>query len=171
MNLFCRSLLCSSVVVLSLGACRDSTAPDSTPGTLAGRWAGSIWTGDAGAYAFHGGADGDTLQISAGSPVGAQIHQEFLLIQIVFHGPGDYALGPDAVQFVETVGGDVWVGEYRTTPTATGTLHISRYDGVNGSIEGELEFDAERTRGGSYGSRARMESATFKATVRAPATN
>ena len=149
-------------------ACTDSIIPIDEFPTFYGTWAGERWIGDAHASLVPGGAAGDTLYISASSPARAgQSPKEGIVARVVIHGTGTYLLGPGDARLDELVGGDVVAASYSTTSTSVGRITITSYHGVNGLVEGLIEFTAETSSPyGSYGSKASLEDAFFSAVVR-----
>ena len=124
--------------------------------------------GDASATLVRGGVAGDTLYIGASSPVkSGQTPKEDIIARVVIHGTGTYLLGPGDARLDELVGGDIVAASYTTTAKSVGRVTITSYHGVNGLVEGTIEFDAETSSPyGSYGSKARLEDAFFSAVVR-----
>jgi hypothetical protein len=152
-----------------LCACEGATVPDPERGTLVGRWAGNLWVGDASGYLQKGTPEGDVLSIFASKPRGGAYSEEVLSVRVVFRGPGTYPLGPEDVYFLELVGGDVVSAEYNGWGTPAGVLRITRFDGVGGVIEGELEFRATtQSTFASYGLTARLNDGKFRAIDQTP---
>jgi hypothetical protein len=147
-----------------LTGCDNATAPSE--GQLVARWSGMAWIGTAGAMLKSTSA-GDTVYVYAnGSTTGVRREQS-ISVSSAITGIGTYHLGPYAAAFYETVGGDVLTANYSTTKDATGTLKITRFDGVGGTIEGSISFDAVSDgRVPPYGSRASFENGRFSTTLR-----
>jgi len=158
----------AATAALGLAGCTDSTTPIDEFPTFYGTWAGATWSGDAAAYLARGGAAGDTLYVYGINPgYGVQTAKESITAKFVVHGAGTYLLGPGDANLRELVGGDVVAATYATTSTSVGRIQISAYGGVNGLVEGKIEFDAETTSPyGSYGSKASLRDAFFSAVVR-----
>lgn len=147
-------------------ACGDSTSPDDDA-TFTGRWAGESWTGDARAHFAPGGAGGDTLYVVGSHPVGAaSLAEQYISIRVGTTTPGTYALGADAVQVVDLVGGDVATSTYIGSRPGPGTIEITRYDDEAGIVEGRLGFEAQSASATApYGPTARFENGRFRATI------
>lgn len=156
------------VIAIALSACTDSVSPVREFPTFYGNWAGKTWVGDAYASLVPGGSNGDTLYIGGTKSAGSgQFANETIIAKVVIHGAGTYLLGPGDAKLEELVGGDVVAASYSTTSTSVGRVTITSYHGVNGLVEGTIEFDAETSSPyGSYGSKASLEDAVFSAVVR-----
>jgi hypothetical protein len=154
-------------VVIAAQACTDPVSPAKEFPSFYGNWAGKTWVGDATAWLVPGGASGDTLYIGGSKPGNSSSLDEAIIAKVVIHGPGAYLLGPGDAKLEELVGGDVVAATYSTTSMSVGRVVITTYHGVNGLVEGKIEFDAETTSPyGSYGPKASLEDAFFSAVVR-----
>jgi hypothetical protein len=153
----------------ALAGCTDTTAPAPGAGQIVAKWAGQIWMGSAGAELRHyGGAAGDSLFVTA-TRMGVPQVEETIVAEVRFTGIGTYQIGPGAARMYELVGGDVLTGEYTTSQDATGSLVITKYDSVAGTIEGVLSFDGVSTMpNGRYGTQATFEDGRFQAMVLNP---
>jgi len=160
---FVRRFAVVGAVAAGVIGCTDSIMPVDEFPTFYGTWAGERWIGDASAALV-----GDTLFIGARTPArSGQSPKETFTARIIIHGTGTYLLGPGAARLDELVGGDVLAASYTTTSTSVGRVTITSYHGINGMVEGTIEFDAETSSPyGSYGSKASMKDAFFSAVVR-----
>jgi hypothetical protein len=167
MTFFRRSIF-AALTAVSVAACTDSVDPVGEFPSFYGTWAGKTWVGEANAVLIRGGTAGDTLFVGGLTPAnGGQYAKETITAKIVIDGTGTYLLGPGAGRFDELVGGDVVAASYITTSNSVGRVTITSYGGVNGLVEGTIQFEAETTSPyGSYGSKARLENAFFTAVVK-----
>jgi hypothetical protein len=156
-------LLVVAVAAAGVVGCTDSITPVDEFPTFYGTWAGERWIGDASAALV-----GDTLFIGARTPTkSSQSPKETFTAKVIIHGAGTYLLGAGDARLDELVGGDVVAASYTTTATSVGRVTITSYHGINGMVEGTIEFDAETSSPyGSYGSKASMKDAFFSAVVR-----
>ena len=161
--------LTGAVAIAALAGCSDSTAPAPPLDQIVARWAGDVWTGNTSVNINHYGPAGDSIFFLANRTGVAQL-EETILVRTRFAGVGTYTLGPGAVRLVDLVGGDVITGEYDTTPDATGTIVITKFDAGAEQIEGTLSFvGVSATQAGRYGTRANFEDGRFRATLLNPA--
>lgn len=159
-----------ALLILSIGACSDSTQPLSAEATFTGRWAGRPWLGEAYAVLVDGGEAGDTLYLGGSRPVNAgSMPLESVRIRVLFAGRGTYELGSSGIgraQLDELTGGDVVHATYSTTTLNAGRLVITSYDGPSGQIAGRVSFVAvSASPYRSYGAIASFEDGQFRATV------
>ena len=168
MILFRRTMV-AGLSLVAFAGCTDSVAPIDEFPTFYGTWADRSWSGDAYATLVSGGAAGDTLYVGGSSPSkSGQFAKETIIAKLVIHGTGTYLLGPGDAKLEELVGGDVVAATYSTTVNSVGRVAITSYGGVNGLVEGKIQFDAETTSPyGSYGSKASLRDAFFTAAVKA----
>jgi hypothetical protein len=153
--------------LVAVAACRDSAAPtEQTAATFTGRWAGQPFTGEASAFVARGGAAGDTLYVLGSHRVGQYDTDQYVRVRALVSAPGTYALGGDAAEVVDLVGGDGITSIYAGSRPGAGTLFIATYAGPGGVVEGTLSFEAQPDRTSPrYGSVARFEDGWFRATI------
>lgn len=66
--------------------------------------------------------------------------QEYIIITIDFNGIGEYAISDSSAVLVETVGGDVLIGEYYSVDNLNNNLKIDNYDDITDVINGTFSF-------------------------------
>ena len=111
------------------------------------------------------------MNVLGSSPVSGFIPNEFISIKVPFHGPGDYALGPNEVQFSELIGGDVQGAVYLPSESSPGRLRITAFEGVGRLIQGEVSFEASTTTPNARnGAKAELKNGFFGAMLQAPVT-
>ena len=158
-----RAAVLVALIALPMG-CEDPSGPESE-GTFTAMWADEEWSGDGVASLI-----GNVLHIAGSKKQPGQDYTaEFVSFEITSPAVGTFSLGSGKATYAELVGGDVYGALYRTTPEATGSVTITRYDGPGGLVEGFVSFDAELVAGsGTYGDRNRLEDGQFSVPVRQP---
>lgn len=70
--------------------------------------------------------------------------ESYLIIMIDFTGVGEYAISDSSAILMETVGGDVSIGEYYSINNTDNKLIIDKYDEIAGTIEGSFNFKIKK---------------------------
>jgi hypothetical protein len=163
----------SRLALLAVGAllalsCRSSTEPVVTPDPMfTGQWKGGEWKGDASVRVFaSGGAVGDRLYVNSRRVIndGTGIYEEYLSMNVAFHGVGSYVLDSTSVVVRVIIGGDGISASYGGIGANAGVLDITTFGGVGGSIDGTVRFDA-RQAGLASSPTLRFENGHFRAPV------
>ena len=162
------------VSTAALIGCVETTDP-SAVNRMNATWAGRGWSGDASAVVLKNLPGGDRLYLSATGPSPIRsaawwspdnaVWANLISVEVPFKGVGTYVLAPGSATFKEMTGGDVLDATYSIAPQTTGTLVITSYE-PDGIIEGTLSFDAVSSNPyRSFGDRASLEDAHFRAQV------
>lgn len=156
----------ATVAALVLAACSDAAGPSAPAANFTGRWAGRPWAAQAHATLILGGAAGDTLYIGGSWPAGPVPAQSLRIRLAPFRGPGTYAVGGDAVEMMDLVGGDAVSSTYVGARPLAGVVEIVGF-APGGSVQGTVSFRAVPGYGrGQYGDSPRFEDGRFQADVR-----
>jgi hypothetical protein len=155
-----------AALALGLAACSDAAGPSAPEATFTGRWAGRPWAARAHATLILGGTAGDTLYLGGSWPDGLVPVQSLRIRLAPFRGPGLYALGGDAVEMMDLVGGDAVSSTYVGARPLAGVVEIVRF-APEGLVEGTVSFRAVPGYGrGQYGTSPEFEDGRFQAGVR-----
>lgn len=150
--------LAAALLSLTLAACATTEPTASEPAFLEGEMNGADLSlpGAAGLLLTPGAPD--TLVLSGfGMNVG-------MFLRFAYAGPGTYALGPESVELMSLVGGDVRTGGYRGSASVDGEIVVTQLGGSGSPILATFWFDAVHESGDqAFGSVAEFRSGRLTA--------
>ena len=131
-----------SVLVLSLlTGCAEPLPTSPEPSQLVGVLNGQPLTLPGNATLVRTTGAPDTLVLSGwGLDLAIRVELEY-------RGPGAYALGPEHVEVLLLVGGDVRTGGYRGNVAGSGELRVLQAGGAGAPFRASLTFDADHRDG------------------------
>jgi hypothetical protein len=128
--------LAAALLSLTLAGCATTEPTAPAPTLVEGQVNGADLSLPGGAGLLLTAGAPDTLVISGfGMDVG-------MFLRFAYAGPGTYALGPESVELMSLVGGDVRTGGYRGSPSIDGEIVVTQPGGTGSPILAAFWFDA-----------------------------